>query len=412
MEIGTRQDLEASPVFDEREIPQQLTRVSVIAEIIAGDIGTHVDGEGRNGSRSIRDNATGGGGSDIGERADALTETTEVERGGIDGTDVHHRPRREGIVATQSDRVLLVIEIIVIGSPSRAGETDVTRPHGDHLAGQCGHRPRDIEDAAIGGKETTRKGGILYKDGARQGRRARGSKQEDGTLPADARGILDVDSVSNRDAAFELELTGADEVDDVRAGAERPGDIDAEDTVLTAHVNGAGEIIPGVIQGQHPRTHLGEADVAGDSRVDRHVSGSIIAPLVEDEVRAIAGRDRTARDIERISPERRGDEDTATGHRQTGGRIKDERGRTVETQRINRQRRSPDGGQVAVIDVRTASVGRSIGSEGDDLPARRTRKTRPRIDGRPTRQQTRSISQIRQQDAASTHARGSRKVDA
>ena len=373
VEVGAGEELDARAGFHESEVAGDLPGVVPVAGQDAAIVRRDVDRQGRDRDGGIRDG--GRLGRDAGERADGLTVAAEVEQGRADGTDVHNRAGREGVVRAEGDDGVLIVEVVVVGR--RAGavrEAHITRARGDHLAGGGGDGPSDVERRTVGGEQAAREGGVLDED--RTGKRADagGGGEEDRALADDAGGVLDIDRVGDVDALVELELAGADQVDDVGARAQGARSFDAEDARCAADVDRAGEIVGGVIDDERARADLGQADVAGDLRSDGQVGRRVDVPLVEDKVQTVPRGDGATLDGDGVSPDSWRDEHAAGGDSQATRGVEGDGVYRVEAECVDRDWRATDGSQSTVVDVRASRVGGGVSRQLGGLARRGGRK--------------------------------------
>ena len=403
--IGARERLGARAGLDEREVAGDLAGIGPITGEAAAVVGRHVDGERRKSARGVGHGR--GLGRDARKRADGLVVTAQIQASRADGTEVDDRAGRERVVSAEGDDRLLIIEVVVIGRRrGGVGEPDVADAGGDHLAGGGGHGTGNIQRATIGAEETAGDGGVLDEEGAGQRAHARGGREEDGGLAADARGVPDVDRVRDGDALVELELAGADQVDDVGARAEGAGSFDAEDAARAADVDRAGEVVGRVLEDDHARTDLGEADVAGDLGADGEVRDGAGRPLVDDKVGAIARGDRAAVDSDGVRADGGADEDAAARDGEAGRGVEGDGAGGVEAERVDGDRRGADGRQDAAVDVGAGGVRRRVAGQGDDLAAADGGEADARVRGRPAAEDAGGVVGVAGRDTARAHARG------
>ena len=291
VQVLTGKQLDARAGLHEGEITGELAAVGPVAREDAAVVRGHVDRERRQGGGAVRDDPAGADrGAD--ERADRLVETVEVDGRRRSRANVHDRPHAEGVRRTEGDERSLIGEVIVIrGDPGNQRiirETHVTGAGRDHLTGRGGHGTRDIQGRAIRGEKATGDGGMLDEDRSRERPGASRSRQENRAFTTATAGEPDVEGVRDGDVLIQLELSGAVEVDDVGAGAERASGFDAEGAVRTpADVHFTDEVVGGVAQDDHARARLRQADVTRDLRLDGEEARGGGIPLMQDQVLAV-----------------------------------------------------------------------------------------------------------------------------
>ena len=409
--VDTRDRLHAGAALDEGEVAGDLTAVVPVAREASAVVGDDIDRQRRRHGRSVGDD-TAVRGHDARQGADRLVVTIEVERRDADRADVHDGPRREGVVRPERHDGLLVIEVIVVGITGGVGEPDVAGAGGDHLAGGRGDLSGDVERTARRGEETAGDGGVLDEDRTGKRGEARGSGQEDGAFAGSTSGVTHVDRVREGDPLLQLELAGADQVDDVGGGAQGARGFDTEETVASAHVDFAGEVVGSVAEDDHARAGLREADVAGDARFDHQAAGGVAVPLVQDEVLAVARGDRAAGDGDEVGADGRRHEDTAAGDGQAGAGVERKRRGAVEAHRVDRDRRSADRRQRGVVDVGGGRIGGAVGGQRDHAAGGDGGEAGACVDGRPAAEDAGGVVGVAEEDAAVGAHAGRREVDA
>ena len=408
--VDARERLHAGAALDEGEIAGDLAAVGPVAREAPAVVGDDVDRQHRRKTGGIRDDAAVRG-HDARQRADRLVVTVEVERRDADRADVHDGARRKRVVRPERHDGLLVIEVIVVGITGGVGEPDVAGAGGDHLAGGRGDLSGDVERAARRGEETAGEGGVLDEDRTGKRGEAGGSGQEDRPFTDTTGGITHVDRVREGDALLQLELSGADQVDDIGGGAQGARGFDTEETVASAHVDFAGEVVGSVAEDDHARAGLREADVAGDARFDHQAAGGVAVPLVQDEVLAVARGDRAAGDGDEVGADGRRHEDTAAGDGQPGDGVERKRRGGVEAERVDRDRRSADRGLRGVVDVGGVRIGGAVGGQRDDASAGNGGEAGACVDGRPAAEDAGGVVGVTEEDAAVGAHAGRREVD-
>ena len=409
--VDARERLHAGAALDEGEIAGDLTSEGPVAREATAVVGDDIDRQHRRKTGGIRDDAAvGGHGAD--ERPDGLVEAVEVDRRGGGGTDVHDGPRRERVVRPERHDGRLVSEVIVVGISGGVGETDVAGAGGDHLAGGRGDLSGDVERAARRGEETAGEVGVLDEDRTGKRGEAGGSGQEDRPFTDTTGGITHVDRVREGDALLQLELSGADQVDDIGGGAQGAGGFDAEEAARPADIDLAGEVVGAVTKDDHARTSLGEADVAGDAGFDDEAAGTVAVPLVQDEVLAVARGNRATGEGDEVGADGRRHQDTTAIDGQAGAGVERKRRGGVEAERVDRDRRSADRGQRGVVDVGGVRIGGAVGGQRDDASAGDGGEARARVDGRPTAEDAGGVVAVAKEDPARRAHAGRREVDA
>ena len=306
--VRAAESLGARAVLHDREVAGDDATVGVVAGITAAARSVRrkdVERQDRRSTVGIRDRRRVAG-VETAERAQGLVEAREVEGGSAGRGHLQDGVGREAVVGAEEDVGLLVDEVIRRGTA--AGEDHLADTCRDDLAGGGRDAAGDIERGARRRKETAGDRGLVDGDITREGRGTRGAEGEDRALAGEARGVIDDDIIRQRDAAGDLELGGAVEVD--LAGAQGAGSGDLQDA-LAADVGRAREIIERIGDDDRAGTDLREADAARDLRVNREIGRGRGVPVMDDEVGAVAGGDRAAGDNEGVRAAGSRDEDTA-----------------------------------------------------------------------------------------------------
>ena len=342
--VGTAEGLRTGAGLQDREVAGDRTGIGVVTRV-ASAIGTqHVQSEDGSTGRGIRDR--GGQGRNAGQATDGLIVAGEVEGRGADRRKVKDGIIRQTIGRTEGD-VGGLIEEVVRGTA--AGEDELADARRDDLTRGRGHGARDIKGGTSRGEDRTHDG-LVDRDATGKRRGTRRAVGEDGPIARLARSIVEDDVVGERDAARDLQLAAAIEIDLAAAQGARSGDL--QDTG-TAEIGRSGVVIGGVRDDEHARSHFSKAEASRDLGIDREEGGSRRVPLMHDEVAAVVGLNRATGDGEGVGAAGAGDQDTAAADNEASRGVQGIAGSRsgVETKRIDGPQRTANVGGGRAVDI-------------------------------------------------------------